>query len=76
MAVFHDVEVPDYVIEDETGSIRFQSTHRQSVVMCTNNKNDLNQGEWFVDGMPAGGFNVHPIWWLDEEEIKKRRDDL
>ena len=73
-------ELPKYVVIDGSGSERFVSTHRQTVVMMTNNKADLDQGDWFIDGIPAGGFTVHPCGWLNEterqeaelKELKKR----
>ena len=42
------------------------------VTMMTNNKGDFNQGEWNIDGVPAGGFNVMPREMLDEDRRRMK----
>ena len=48
------------------------ATNGACVVMMTNNKGDMNQGEWAVDGVPAGGFNVMPREMLDEDRRRMK----
>lgn len=52
--------IPTYFIHPQD-SVAFRSTHNQPVVQFTNNKEDDKQGEWIVDGVPSGGFNVHSL---------------
>lgn len=41
------------------------------IVFLTHDKREFNQGEWIVNGIPAGGFSVYPTWYLDPVERKK-----
>ncbi len=38
------------------------------VVLLFDNARDERQGLLFVDGIPLGGFTVHPLAYLDEQE--------
>jgi len=57
----HESEFPNYYIANE-----FRSTRQQTIIMASNYKEAWEQGQWFVDGVPMGGFNTHPIDQLDE----------
>lgn len=52
------------------------STHGQHVIMTSDNEEIWDQGEWVVDGIPMGGFNIKPLWFLDEGEIRRRGEDV
>jgi len=42
------------------------------IAFCTDNKDVWEQGEWCVNGIPAGGYTIHPQRWLNETD---RRED-
>lgn len=43
--------------------------HRSSwLLMFSENRNACKQGTWVFNGLPCGGFSIHPMRWLNEEE--------
>lgn len=57
-----------YWLPDTEYNDRQRGTTPRCIVLATNRKSDYDQGEWYVDGIPLGGFTVHPIRLLNEDQ--------
>ncbi len=66
--------MPHLAPEYERSSYMIGGPRRRAGVevwMFTNDRKCVGQGTWVVGGVPSGGFNIHPIEWLDEERRKR-----